>query len=79
MSECKLNHSVEDVRKKFETQTAFLPSYIQEAFPSFINAGPNQHDLNEVFHYFKKYDLSSESERKVRDNGLKDIFAKYHE
>ena len=67
MSECKINHSTEDLRKKFETQMDFLPSNIKEAFPTFLESGQNQESLNAAFHLLKKYDLSSKEEKSKRD------------
>jgi len=70
MSECKLNHSIEDVKNKFESQVSFLPSEIKSLFEHFITKEYTQDLLNEVFHLLKKYDLASEEERNARNNRL---------
>jgi hypothetical protein len=70
MSECKLNHSIEDVKNKFESQVSFLPAEVKPLFEHFIKREHTQDLLNEVFHLLKKYDLVSEEERNARNNRL---------
>jgi hypothetical protein len=70
MSECKLNHSIEDVKNKFESQVSFLPAEVKPLFEHFITKEHTQDLLNEVFHLLKKYDLASEEERNARNNRL---------
>jgi hypothetical protein len=73
MSECKLDHSKEDVQSKYESQMAFLPKELLPLFQSFFEKEHSQELLNEVFHLLKKYDLASEeekSERNIRLNSL---------
>jgi hypothetical protein len=70
MSECKLNHSQEDVRMKYESQEAFLPEDMKPLFEQFLTKEHTQDLLNEVFHLLKKYDLASEEEKNQRSNRL---------
>lgn len=70
MSECKLNHSMEDVKNKFESQSSFLPEEMKSLFEHFFTKENTQDLLNEVFHLLKKYDLASEEERNARNNRL---------
>jgi hypothetical protein len=70
MSECKLDHTKEDVRNKYESQAAFLPEDMKPLFTRFFSEDHTQDLLNEVFHLLKKYDLSSEEERNARNNRL---------
>ncbi|WHX99893.1 hypothetical protein [Neobacillus sp. DY30] len=70
MSECKLNHSHEDVRNKYESQEAFLPEDMKPLFEQFFSNEHTQDLLNEVFHLLKKYDLASDEERNERNNRL---------
>jgi hypothetical protein len=70
MSECKLNHSIEDVKNKFDSQVSFLPEEIKSLFEHFITKEHTQDLLNEVFHLLKKYDLVTEEERNARNNRL---------
>lgn len=70
MSECKLNHSQEDVRNKYESQEVFLPEDMKSLFEQFFSKEHNQDLLNEVFHLLKKYDLASEEDRNERNNRL---------
>ncbi|UII57781.1 group-specific protein [Cytobacillus spongiae] len=73
MSECKLNHSLEDVIQKYETQVEFLPIEIKEGFAKFSSGDHQQELLNEVFHLLKKYDLSTDEEKQKRNNQLLEI------
>ncbi|WP_318503623.1 hypothetical protein [Bacillus sp. T3] len=70
MSLCNLDHSLEDVRKKFESQRNFLSSEVCELFADFFREEHSQEILNDVFHLLKKYDLVSEEEREARTNRL---------
>ncbi len=70
MSECKLDHSLEDVRNKYESQAVFLPEDLKPLFEQFFTKQHTQDLLNEVFHLLKKYDLASEEDRNERNNRL---------
>ncbi|MFJ5713750.1 hypothetical protein QNH39_22355 [Neobacillus novalis] len=70
MSECKLNHSLEDVISKYESQAAFLPEEMKPLFAQFFAKEHTQEILNEVFHLLKKYDLATEDEKSERTNRL---------
>ncbi|WP_423799528.1 hypothetical protein [Neobacillus sp. SAB-20_R2A] len=70
MSECKLDHSNDDVKKKYESQSAFLPEDMKPLFGQFFEKEHTQDILNEVFHLLKKYDLASEEEKSERTNRL---------
>lgn len=70
MSNCKIDHSPEDVQKKYESQAAFLPTEIKPLFETFFKEKHSQDILNEVFHLLKKYDLLSETEKEERNKRL---------
>ena len=70
MGECKLDHSHEDVKKKYEDQSEFLPEELKPLFVSFFAREHTQEILNEVFHLLKKYDLATEEEQNERNNRL---------
>ncbi|MEH7075822.1 hypothetical protein [Neobacillus drentensis] len=70
MSECKLDHTHEDVKSKFESQGPFLPEEMKPLFHQFFEKEHTQDLLNEVFHLLKKYDLASEEEKENRNNRL---------
>ena len=70
MSECKLNHTLEDVKNKYEAQVDFLPEDMRELFNQFFTRVHTQELLNEVFHLLKKYDLTSVEEKNNRNNRL---------
>ncbi|MDR7079947.1 citrate synthase [Neobacillus niacini] len=70
MSECKLDHSQEDVRNKYDSQAAFLPEDMKPLFEQFLAKDHTQDLLNEVFHLLKKYDLATEEEKNERNNRL---------
>ncbi|MGO4886954.1 hypothetical protein ACJ2A9_04275 [Anaerobacillus sp. MEB173] len=71
MSNCKLDHSIEDVRKKLDEQTPFLPTDLVTELTAFLEKDLSQQCLNELFHLLKKYDLSSKEEQNVRNEKLK--------
>lgn len=71
MGSCNIDHSLEDVKKKYESQKQFLPNELLESFEIFFQKEHSQSDLNEVFHLLKKYDLADEEERKSRDEQLR--------
>jgi hypothetical protein len=70
MSECKLDHSHDDVKNKYESQASFLPEDMKSLFNQFFEKEHTQVLLNEVFHLMKKYDLASEEEKSERNNRL---------
>jgi len=70
MSECKLNHTQEDVKSKYESQAAFLPENMKDLFKQFFEKEHTQELLNEVFHLLKKYDLAPSEEKNERNNRL---------
>ncbi|MED4204604.1 hypothetical protein [Neobacillus mesonae] len=70
MSECKLDHSHEDVKSKYESQAEFLPEDMKPLFKQFFAKEHTQDLLNEVFHLLKKYDLADEQEQSKRNNRL---------
>jgi hypothetical protein len=70
MSECKLDHTHEDVKSKFSSQEAFLPNDMKVLFEQFFAKDHNQALLNEVFHLLKKYDLAAQVEKEARNNRL---------
>jgi hypothetical protein len=76
MSECKLNHTHEDVKSKYESQADFLPSEMKPLFTSFFEKEHTQELLNEVFHLLKKYDLASEEVKNERNNQLHLVLTK---
>lgn len=70
MSECKLDHSHEDVQQKYEQQKGYLPQEMLPLFEVFFREEHTQDILNEVFHLLKKYDLATEEEKEQRENRL---------
>jgi citrate synthase len=73
MSTCNIDHSHEDVRKKYEAQSEFLPNGIRDLFAAFFQKEHSQEILNEVFHLLKKYDLADEEEKEERNRRLEFI------
>jgi len=70
MAECKIDHSHEEVRKKYAEQSPFLPEETKPLFDQFFNGEHTQDILNQVFHLLKKYDLASEEEKKERNSRI---------
>ncbi|EIJ81354.1 hypothetical protein PB1_00375 [Bacillus methanolicus PB1] len=73
MGTCNIDHSHEDVRKKYEAQAEFLPGGINDLFETFFKKEQTQEILNEVFHLLKKYDLADEKEKAERNRRLEFI------
>ncbi|MFC3884936.1 hypothetical protein ACFOU2_16260 [Bacillus songklensis] len=71
MGKCNIDHSKEDVRKKFESQMEWLPEDVCALFDDFLNRERTQEDLNEMFHLLKKYDLAEEEEREERNKKMR--------
>jgi DNA-directed RNA polymerase sigma subunit (sigma70/sigma32) len=67
---CNIDHSLDDVKKKYESQMDFLPDETKPMFADFFQKEHSQELLNEVFHLLKKYDLVSEEDREVRNKRL---------
>ena len=74
MSQCKLDHSVEDVQKKLSEQEPYLPKDIYNEFTAFLEKNLPQETLNEAFHLLKKYDLSAKDEQDNRNEKMKKLF-----
>ncbi|SFA88169.1 MULTISPECIES: group-specific protein [unclassified Bacillus (in: firmicutes)] len=77
MSTCNLDHSHEDVKKKYESQAAFLPAEINSLFKGYLEKKHTQLELNEVFHLLKKYDISPVEVRGIKNEQLLQILEKY--
>lgn len=70
MSNCKIDHSLEDVKSKLDSQKAFLPKVLFQKTQTFLEHSPSQIELNEIFHILKKYDLASTAEQEKRNQSL---------
>jgi hypothetical protein len=70
MGECRLDHSLEDVRNKLNEQSPYLPEEIAQGLASFLDERLDQKTLNEIFHLLKKYDLAAPEERAERERKL---------
>lgn len=75
MGECKLDHSLEDVKSKYEAQVGFLPPEIKTLFEAFLAESHPQEILNDVFHLLKKYDLATLEERNNRNHRIQTILS----
>ncbi|WP_375090968.1 hypothetical protein ACDZ29_12805 [Peribacillus sp. RS7] len=73
MGTCNLNHSQQDIRLKFESQKAFLPTVLSHTLDRYLEKANSQETLNELFHLLKKYDLSTSEEQESRNEKLKEI------
>jgi hypothetical protein len=70
MGECRLDHSLEDVRNKLKEQSPYLPQDIAQGLATFLDERLDQKTLNEIFHLLKKYDLATMEERAERERKL---------
>ena len=73
MGACNIDHSQEDVKKKWESQRAFLPADLNEKLSQFLEKEHSQETLNEVFHLLKKYDLISKEEQEERNEKFQQL------
>ncbi|WP_078555597.1 group-specific protein [Bacillus alkalicellulosilyticus] len=73
MGECKLDHSLEDVKKKLEQQQSFLPVSLVQKCEAFLEQEPTQLQLNELFHLLKKYDLATKVEQQERNKAIEQL------
>jgi hypothetical protein len=76
MSNCQIDHTHEDVQKKYESQKEFLPQDMIPIFQLFFSKEHSQKNLNEMFHLLKKYDLSSDEEKENRNIELRLLLKK---
>ncbi|PFP70664.1 group-specific protein [Bacillus thuringiensis] len=67
---CNIDHSIEDVMNKLESQKNSLPEGIFKELKSFLQGNHSKKLLNDIFHLLKKYDLVSEEERETRNAQL---------
>ncbi|PEJ07371.1 group-specific protein [Bacillus wiedmannii] len=67
---CNIDHSMEDVMNKLESQKSFLSKEILTGLKGFLQGNHSQEILNDIFHLLKKYDLVSEEEREMRNTQL---------
>ncbi|PGZ07281.1 group-specific protein [Bacillus cereus] len=67
---CNIDHSIEDVMNKLESQKSFLSEEIFTGLKVFLQGNHSQEILNDIFHLLKKYDLVSEEERETRNAQL---------
>lgn len=70
---CNIDHSLEDVKTKLQTQEEFLPKKLFSELKIFLINSLSQETLNEVFHLLKKYDLSEADEQLRRNKALEKI------
>ncbi len=76
MSECKLDHSYADVRKKLSEQSRFLPEALLSRLDQYISEQLDQATLNELFHLLKKYDLADDAARLKRNQAFQDMLSR---
>ncbi|MBU8908570.1 group-specific protein [Desertibacillus haloalkaliphilus] len=75
MGKCNIDHSLEDVKKKLDEQSSFLPADIKKEFTTYLEQERTQEQLNEAFHLLKKYDLAEEKERNDRNEKMATLFS----
>ncbi|SFE39584.1 hypothetical protein SAMN05428981_105176 [Bacillus sp. OV194] len=76
MSKCNMDHSKDDVKRKYEAWKEELPEDICGLFDDFLNRNNSQPTLNEMFHLLKKYDLADELERLERNRKMRSLLLK---
>ncbi len=73
MGDCKLDHSLEDVRKKLADQSPFLGPSLVKRLDDYLGPEVGQAILNEMFHLLKKYDLATAEEKLERERKLEEL------
>jgi hypothetical protein len=73
VGDCKLDHSLEDVRKKLSDQAPFMDQVLVQQLETFLSENTGQATLNEIFHLLKKFDLASVEERADREHTLRKL------
>ncbi len=73
MSNCNLDHSIDDVKKKLSDQKPFLPEGFSKRILQFLTVPRDQIELNELFHLLKKYDLATDAEKTERNDYINTI------
>ncbi|MCT2535172.1 group-specific protein [Aquibacillus koreensis] len=73
MGECNIDHSKTDTLKKLESQKEFLPLTLYNELTQYLEEAPIQDNLNELFHFLKKYDLSSTDEQSDRNEKMRNL------
>ncbi|PFG12444.1 group-specific protein [Bacillus sp. es.036] len=73
MGKCTIDHSHRDVITKLENQSPYMPENVVQEIHRFLQQTIKQATLNELFHLLKKYDLSSEEEKEMRNAELRKI------
>ncbi|MGY4691657.1 hypothetical protein [Salibacterium sp. K-3] len=73
MSSCPIDHSLEDVKTKLESQKPFLPESLYHHTEQALHKEQTQETLNEVFHLLKKYDLAAPEEQENRNTQLEQL------
>jgi hypothetical protein len=76
MSKCNLDHTNHEVMTKLQSQREALPESLFESLSVYLLNRPSQSELNELFHFLKKYDLSTSEEREARDIGMSKLSSK---
>ncbi|MBM7572650.1 group-specific protein [Aquibacillus albus] len=70
MGECNIDHPLEDVTQKLESQKNHLPDSLYKKGHMLLQANPTQDVLNVLFHLLKKYDLLTAEEQQERNEKL---------
>ncbi|SFE36161.1 FdhD protein [Alteribacillus iranensis] len=70
MGKCNIDHSLDSVREKLESQRSYLPDDVYQHSQTILGENPDQTTLNELFHLLKKYDLADIKEKQERDEKI---------
>jgi hypothetical protein len=73
MGKCEIDHTVEDVSKKLEEQSSYMPIKIVQKVQQVLEMELQQEVLNVVFHLLKKYDLATTEEKQERNKKLEEF------
>lgn len=70
MGKCNIDHSLESVKEKLESQKEYVPANLYTCCKELLDQDLDQHTLNELFHLLKKYDLANAEEKQERQEKI---------
>ena len=73
LSKCTIDHSLQDVAAKLESQRSFLPDSVNNKCLFYLSEERSQAQLNDLFHLLKKYDLASNEEQERRNEQINQL------
>lgn len=70
MDPSTVNHSIEDVSRRLERQSQFMPAHLYFQFEELLNWPLDQEIVNQLYVLLKKYDALTDGEREERNANI---------